>query len=41
MSHKPIAISVLLEGMAYTIRPKDERKIDNAIYYGKNGKIDP
>lgn len=33
MSHKPTSVSVLQEGMAYTIRLKDGRKIDNAIYY--------
>lgn len=33
MSHKPTAVSVLQEGMAYTIRLKDGRKIDNAVYY--------
>ncbi len=33
MSHKPAAVSVLQEGMAYAIYLKDGRKIDNAIYY--------
>lgn len=33
MSHKPTSVSVLQEGMAYTIRLKDGRKIDNAVYY--------
>lgn len=33
MSHKPTTVSVLQEGMAYTIRLKDGRKIANAIYY--------
>lgn len=33
MSHKPAAVSVLQEGMAYAICLKDGRKIDNAIYY--------
>ena len=33
MSHKPTSVPVLQEGMAYTIRLNDGRKIDNAIYY--------
>lgn len=33
MSHKPTSVSILQEGMAYTIRLNDGRKIDNAIYY--------
>lgn len=33
MSHKQTSVPVLQEGMAYTIRLNDGRKIDNAIYY--------
>lgn len=33
MTQKSSAIPVLQEGMAYTIRLKDGRKIDNAVYY--------
>lgn len=33
MSHKPTAVPVLQERMAYTIRLKDGRKITNVIYY--------
>lgn len=46
MSHKPTFVSVLQEGMAYTIRLKDGRKIDNAVYYaciasGKDNEVYP
>lgn len=33
MTQKSSAIPVLQEGMAYTIRLKDGRKINNAVYY--------
>lgn len=33
MTQKSSTIPVLQEGMAYTIRLKDGRKIDNAVYY--------
>lgn len=46
MSHKPTFVSVLQEGKAYTIRLKDGRKIDNAVYYaciasGKDNEVYP
>ena len=33
MTRKTTATPILQEGMAYTIRLKDGRKIDNAVYY--------
>ena len=33
MTRKTTATPILQEGMVYTIRLKDGRKIDNAVYY--------